>query len=96
MYLQSVLTVLCATYREKLQHFMTLLRMDFMDLNRKMKNEKSGIMFMLSFTCRSTSEFNMAIKKKIITEVCSVPDCQYQQESVKGKHTGCNQFIHLH
>ena len=36
-------------------------------------------------TFSSTSTFNAGIKRKVVSEICSVPNCAYSQDEVKGK-----------
>lgn len=36
----------------------------------------------LSYYFSSTSTFNATIKRKIVSEICSTPDCAYSQEEV--------------
>ena len=37
------------------------------------------------YTFSSTSTFNAGIKRKVVSEICSVPNCAYSQDEVKGK-----------
>ena len=41
----------------------------------------------------SASTFNAEIKRKIVSEICSVPNCTFSEDEVKGTQESCEQHL---